>query len=88
MVVGQSQRIKDDRLESPIRYLLLISGLSTFDLVYLVVGILIFGLPVLSAEFKSSIYFEILPISYGVGHIGRVGSVFVTMCVRGLIELT
>ena len=55
------------------------SGLSSFDLLYLVVAIMIFGLPSISEDYKNSIYVEILPVSYGFGHIGRVGSVFVTM---------
>ena len=54
-------------------------GLSSFDLLYLVVAIMIFGLPSISEDYKNSIYVEILPVSYGFGHIGRVGSVFVTM---------
>ena len=55
------------------------AGLSSFDLLYLVVAIMIFGLPSISEDYKNSLYLDILPVSYGFGHIGRVGSVFVTM---------
>ena len=57
------------------------SGLSTFDLVYLMIGIIIFGLPCLSEFYRTICLPYILPIGFGVGHIGRVGSVFVTMSV-------
>ena len=53
--------------------------MSSFDLLYLVVAIMIFGLPSISEDYKNSLYLDILPVSYGFGHIGRVGSVFVTM---------
>merc|ERR1719471_1208689 len=42
---------------------------------------MIFGLPSISEDYKNSLYLDILPVSYGFGHIGRVGSVFVTMSV-------
>ena len=45
------------------------------------IGIIIFGLPCLSEFYRTICLPYILPIGFGVGHIGRVGSVFVTMSV-------
>ena len=56
-------------------------ALSMFDLVYLMIGIAIFGLPVLSMDYKAKIFPFILPIGFGICNIARVGSVFVTMSV-------
>ena len=58
-----------------------LSGLSTFDMLYLIMGTLIFGFPAISQTYKSTIYVRIMPICYGFGHIGRVGSVFFTVSV-------
>ena len=52
-----------------------------FDLIYLMIGIAIFGLPVLSLDYKANIFPFILPIGFGICNIARVGSVFVTMSV-------
>ena len=57
------------------------SGLSSFDLLYLTIGIAIFGLPALSTFYSDLIVPFIMPIGFPIGHIGRVGSVFVTMSV-------
>ena len=57
------------------------TGLSSFDLVYLVVGIAIFGLPALSDYYHKKVLHYVVPICFGFGHIGRVGSVFITMSV-------
>lgn len=59
----------------------LASGLSSFDLLYLAIGIAIFGLPALSKDYHDHFLPFIMPIGFGVGHVGRVGSVFVTMSV-------
>merc|ERR1711879_342433 len=59
----------------------LLIALSMFDLVYLMIGIAIFGLPVLSMDYKAKIFPFILPIGFGICNIARVGSVFVTMSV-------
>ncbi|TRY71962.1 hypothetical protein TCAL_01149 [Tigriopus californicus] len=55
--------------------------LSSFDLLYLTIAIAIFGLPAVSPSYSRTIYVYILPVSFGFGHIGRVGSVFVTTSV-------
>ena len=60
---------------------LFFAGLSSFDLVYLVVGIAIFGLPALSDYYHKKVLHYVVPICFGFGHIGRVGSVFITMSV-------
>ena len=60
---------------------LIFAGLSSFDLVYLVVGIAIFGLPALSEYYHKKLLHYVVPICFGFGHIGRVGSVFITMSV-------
>ncbi|XP_059087497.1 FMRFamide receptor-like [Tigriopus californicus] len=59
----------------------LLIGLSSFDLLYLTIAIAIFGLPAVSPSYSRTIYVYILPVSFGFGHIGRVGSVFVTTSV-------
>ena len=56
-------------------------GLSIFDMLYLIIGISIFGLPEMSQWYKERVYIYIMPFGYGLGHIGRVGSVFVTVSV-------
>ena len=52
-----------------------------FDMLYLIIGISIFGLPAISKWYEKEIYVYIMPLGYGLGHIGRVGSVFVTVSV-------
>ena len=56
-------------------------GLSIFDMLYLIIGLSIFGLPEISQWYKEKVYTYIMPVGYGLGHIGRVGSVFVTVSV-------
>ena len=56
-------------------------GLSSFDLLYLAIGIAIFGLPALSSFYDDHFLPFIMPVGFGIGHIGRVGSVFMTMSV-------
>ena len=50
-------------------------------MLYLIIGLSIFGLPELSQSYKDQVYIYIMPVGYGLGHIGRVGSVFVTVSV-------
>ena len=50
-------------------------------MLYLIIGIIIFGLPAISDWYAKEIYVYIMPLGYGLGHIGRVGSVFVTVSV-------
>ena len=53
-----------------------------FDTLYLVVGIAIFGLPEIFSEwYMNQVNVYIMPIGYGLAHIGRVGSVFITVSV-------
>ena len=53
-----------------------------FDTLYLVIGICIFGLPEISSEwYANQVYVYIMPFGYGLAHIGRVGSVFITVSV-------
>ena len=66
-----------------IKYFCFLStGLSLFDTLYLVVGIGIFGLPEIFSEwYMNQVNVYIMPIGYGLAHIGRVGSVFITVSV-------
>jgi len=57
------------------------AGLSLFDILYLTIGLAIFGLPAIWGWYSARVYGHILPVAFGFGHIGRVGSVFVTMSV-------
>ena len=50
-------------------------------MLYLIIGLSIFVLPELSQSYKDQVYIYIMPVGYGLGHIGRVGSVFVTVSV-------
>ena len=50
-------------------------------MLYLIIGISIFGLPAISEWYTKEIFLYIMPLGYGLGHIGRVGSVFVTVSV-------
>jgi hypothetical protein len=45
------------------------------------IGISIFGLPEISNWYAEEIYVHIMPLGYGLAHVGRVGSVFVTVSV-------
>ena len=48
----------------------------------MVVGIGIFGLPEIFSEwYMNQVNVYIMPIGYGLAHIGRVGSVFITVSV-------
>ena len=48
---------------------------------YLVISMAIFSLPALWPWYLKNLYVFIVPVAFGFGHIGRVGSVFVTMSV-------
>ncbi|XP_023332149.1 FMRFamide receptor [Eurytemora carolleeae] len=52
-----------------------------YDILYLVTSIFLFGLPELSEEYRNSVYAITLPYIFGLGHIGRVGSVFLTLSI-------
>ena len=57
------------------------TGLASVDLVYLTFGTLLFGLPKLSKFYMVKVLPYIEPIGLPLAHIGRIGSVFVTMSV-------
>ena len=60
----------------------ILTGLATFDALFLLCAIATFGLPVLSKKFyKKTIFPHILPACYGLSHIFRVGSAFATLSV-------
>lgn len=59
----------------------LLTALATFDALFLVSAILTFGLPALSVEYKDHVFLTIFPISYGLSHTFRVGSVYSTLSV-------
>lgn len=59
----------------------LLIGLSTFDFIYLLMSTLIFTIPILSKSYAMSILPHIMPIGYGIAHLGRIGSVFMTLSV-------
>ena len=57
------------------------TGLASVDLLYLTFGTLLFGLPKLSKFYMVKVLPYIEPIGLPLAHIGRIGSVFVTMSV-------
>jgi len=59
----------------------LLIGLSSFDTIYLLLSTLIFAMPKLSDNYAMYLLPHIMPIGYGFAHIGRVGSVFMTLSV-------
>jgi len=59
----------------------LLTALSSFDSLYLLMAILIFGLPKLSVSYREMVLTRIMPIGYGILHIARVGSVITTLSV-------
>ncbi|XP_059087608.1 FMRFamide receptor-like [Tigriopus californicus] len=59
----------------------LLVALAFFDVLYLMMSQMIFGFPGLSRYYENRIYPLILPFCYGCAHIGRVGSVYLTMSV-------
>ena len=52
------------------------------------IGISIFGLPEISNWYAEEIYVYIMPLGYGLAHVGRVGSVFVTVSAVSYTHLT
>ena len=48
---------------------------------YLLTSTMIFGLPVLSAWYEQTVHSRLSPYLYGMAHVGRVGSVYLTMSV-------
>ena len=67
------------KMRSSFHFLLV--ALSVFDMLYLMMSQMIFGFPSLSEWYKKNVYIVILPICFGLAHIGRVGSVYLTMSV-------
>ncbi len=55
--------------------------LSLFDILYLVTSASIFALPALWVWWGANVFPVVAPVAYGVAHIGRVGSVYLTMSV-------
>ena len=60
----------------------ILTGLATFDALFLVLAILTFGLPTLDGEYYGNVFFpHIAPVCYGLIHTFRVGSAFATLSV-------
>ena len=66
-------------MRSPFHMLLVY--LSLFDIVYLLTSQAIFGFPTISLWYEHAVYPVILPVCFGIGHTGRVGSVYLTLSV-------
>ena len=56
-------------------------GLATFDALFLLCAIATFGLPTVSPAYKTEFFIYVMPITYGLTHTTRVGSVFATLSV-------
>ena len=56
-------------------------GLASFDALFLICAIATFGLPTVSVWYKKNIFHTIMPVSYGLTHTARVGSVMATLSV-------
>lgn len=59
----------------------ILMGLASFDAFFLICAIVTFGLPTVSEWYKKNIFLTIMPVSYGLTHTARVGSVFATLSV-------
>ena len=59
----------------------ILMGLASFDALFLVCAIMTFGLPTVSSWYKKNVFLKIMPVSYGLTHLARVGSVFATLSV-------
>jgi hypothetical protein len=59
----------------------ILMGLASFDAMFLICAIVTFGLPAVSESYEKNIFLHIMPISYGLTHTARVGSVFATLSV-------
>ncbi|XP_040565534.1 FMRFamide receptor [Lepeophtheirus salmonis] len=59
----------------------LLIGLSFYDTLYIIMSLMLFGLPEVWIWYRNHIMMVLLPISYGLGHVARVGSVYVTVAV-------
>ncbi|XP_040568874.1 FMRFamide receptor [Lepeophtheirus salmonis] len=53
--------------------------LVIYDLLYLTMAIVIFGMPTISSKYRKKVFGYVLPIGFGLAHISRVGSVVVTI---------
>ena len=56
-------------------------GLASFDALFLLCAIATFGLPTVSPSYKTDFFIHVMPITYGLTHTTRVGSVFATVSV-------
>ncbi len=59
----------------------ILMGLASFDAFFLICAIVTFGLPTVSDWYEKNIFLTIMPVSYGLTHTARVGSVFATLSV-------
>lgn len=59
----------------------ILMGLASFDALFLICAIVTFGLPTVSVWYKKNIFHTIMPVSYGLTHTARVGSVMATLSV-------
>ena len=59
----------------------ILMGLASFDALFLICAIATFGLPTVSSWYKKNVFLKIMPVSYGLTHLARVGSVFATLSV-------
>lgn len=59
----------------------LLSGLATFDALFLFLAITSFGLPVLSEWYSEILFLPITPVAFGLLHTFRVGSVYMLLAV-------
>lgn len=59
----------------------ILMGLASFDALFLLCAIVTFGLPTVSVWYKKNIFHTIMPVSYGLTHTARVGSVMATLSV-------
>jgi len=81
LLIDFARRTLKDKKKSSFNILLYFLGLSSFDLLYLTVSIAIYGLSSMSPWYAKNLFVHVLPMGFGLGHIGRVGSVFVTVSV-------
>jgi len=60
----------------------ILTGLATFDALFLILAIVTFGLPIIAGDvYRKILYPPITPICYGLVHTFRVGSAFATLSV-------
>ena len=54
---------------------------ASFDALFLLCAITTFGLPTVSKSYETEFFIYVMPITYGLTHTTRVGSVFATLSV-------